>query len=67
MRLLPNCVEVSIPAREIGQEAVVISLEYSQPRIIRMETGHPHTGDEWFVRPGMCELIEAAPSVEAAE
>jgi hypothetical protein len=33
-----------------------------------METGHASTGDEWYVRPGVCELIEAAPSsIEAAE
>jgi hypothetical protein len=33
-----------------------------------METGHASTGDEWYVQPGMCELIEAAPSsIEAAE
>jgi hypothetical protein len=67
VRLLPNCVEVSIPAREIGREAVVISISFER-LVVRMETGHASTGDEWYVRPGVCELIEAAPSsIEAAE
>jgi hypothetical protein len=66
--LLPNCVEVSIPAREIGREAVVISIWNGHPSTVHMETGHASTGDNWTVRPGMCELVEAAPSsIEAAE
>jgi hypothetical protein len=64
VRLLPNCVEVSIPAREIGQEGVVIRISFER-LVVRMETGHASTGNEWNVRPGMCELVEAA--VEAAE
>ena len=66
MRLLPNCVDVSIPAREIGQEGVVIRISYER-FVVRMETGHASTGDEWYVSSNMIELIEAAPSVEAAE
>ena len=63
VRLLPNCIEVSIPARDIGQEAVVREVRDGHPCFIDMASGR----GSWNVRPGMVELIEAAPSVEAAE
>ena len=58
VELLPTCVEGSIPSREIGQEATVVSLEDGHPRIIRM-----NDGKEWFVREGMVELLEAVAEV----
>ena len=64
VRLLPNCVNVSIPAYVIGQEATVISLMDGQPRSIRMETGYPRTGGEWYIRPEMVNLIEAVIEVD---